>query len=42
VLASHADADAAEIAGLMRAARPQAFVTDTAATNEATTLERNA
>ncbi|MBR1280577.1 FMN-binding negative transcriptional regulator [Bradyrhizobium sp. AUGA SZCCT0177] len=44
-LASQGDADAAEIAGLMRAARPQAFmtdITDTAATNEATTLERNA
>jgi transcriptional regulator len=40
-LASQADADAREIAGLMREARPQAFVTDTAATNEATTLERS-
>ena len=40
-LASQDDADAAEIAGLMRAARPQAFPTETAATNEATTLERN-
>ncbi|MBR1234968.1 FMN-binding negative transcriptional regulator [Bradyrhizobium sp. AUGA SZCCT0182] len=44
-LASQASADAREIAGLMREARPQAFMTDiadTAATNEATTLERNA
>ena len=41
-LASQGDADASEIAGLMRAARPQAFNTETAATNEATTLERNA
>jgi transcriptional regulator len=44
-LASQGDADAAEIAGLMRKARPQAFmtdITDTAATNDATTLERNA
>jgi transcriptional regulator len=41
-LASQGDADAAEIAGLMRAARPQAFVSETAATNEATTPERNA
>ena len=40
-LASQADADAGAIAGLMRAARPQAFVTETAATNEATTLERS-
>jgi len=40
-LASQGDADAAEIAGLMRAARPQAFITETAATNEATTPERN-
>jgi transcriptional regulator len=40
-LASQGDADAAEIAGLMRAARPQAFASDTAQTNEATTLERN-
>ena len=29
-LASLDDADAAEIAGLMRAARPQAFISDTA------------
>ena len=41
-LASQGDADASEIASLMRAARPQAFMTETAATNEATTLERNA
>lgn len=40
-LASQGDADAGEIAGLMRAARPQAFMTETAATNQATTLERN-
>jgi transcriptional regulator len=40
-LASQGDADASEIAGLMREARPQAFMTDTAATNEATTLERS-
>jgi transcriptional regulator len=40
-LASHADADAGAIAALMRATRPQAFLTDTAATNEATTPERN-
>jgi len=40
-LASQGDADAAEIASLMRAARPQAFISETAATNEATTLERN-
>ncbi|MBA2401338.1 MAG: FMN-binding negative transcriptional regulator [Bradyrhizobium sp.] len=41
-LASQGDADAAEIAALMRAARPQAFPTPTAATNDATTPERNA
>ncbi|MBN8987503.1 MAG: FMN-binding negative transcriptional regulator [Rhizobiales bacterium] len=41
-LASQGDADASEIASLMRKARPQAFMTETAATNEATTLERNA
>jgi transcriptional regulator len=40
-LASQGDADAAEIAALMRDARPQAFISETAATNEATTLERN-
>jgi transcriptional regulator len=40
-LASQGDADAGEIAGLMRDARPQAFITDTAATNEATTPGRN-
>ena len=40
-LASQAEADAGAIAGLMRAVRPQAFTTETAATNEATTLERN-
>jgi transcriptional regulator len=40
-LASQGDADAGEIAGLMRAARPQAFMTETAATNQAATLERN-
>ena len=40
-LGSQADADAGAIAGLMRAARPQAFVTETAATNEAPMLERN-
>ena len=38
-LASQGDADAAEIARLMRTARPQAFMTDT--TNEATTPERS-
>jgi transcriptional regulator len=41
-LASQADADAGAIAGLMRAARPQAFTTETAAMNETTTLERKA
>ena len=40
-LAVQGNADAAEIAGLMRAARPQAFSPEPAATNEATTLERN-
>lgn len=40
-LASQGDTDASEIAGLMREARPQAFMTETAATNQATTLERN-
>jgi transcriptional regulator len=41
-LASQADADAGAIASLMRAVRPQAFTTETAATTEATTLERKA
>jgi transcriptional regulator len=41
-LASQGDAAASEIAGLMRKARPQAFTNETAATNETTTLERNA
>jgi transcriptional regulator len=41
-LASQSDAAASEIAGLMRKARPQAFTNETAATNETTTLERNA
>jgi len=35
-LASQGNADAAEIAGLMRAARPQAFTSETAAANETT------
>src|SRR5882757_8068390 len=39
-LASQGGADAGEIAGLMREARPQAFNTETAATNEAPPLER--
>ena len=41
-LAVQPDADAHVIAGLMREVRPQAFMTETAATNEATTPERNA
>jgi transcriptional regulator len=41
-LASQGDAAASEIARLMRKARPQAFANQTAATNEATMLERNA
>ena len=40
-LAVQADADARKIASLMREARPQAFAQETAATNEATTLERS-
>jgi transcriptional regulator len=35
-LAEQGNADSAEIAGLMRAARPDAFISETAATNEAT------
>ncbi len=41
-LALQADAGAGAIAGLMRAVRPQAFMTETAATSETTILERNA
>jgi transcriptional regulator len=41
-LASQGDAAASEIARLMRKARPQAFANQTAATNEATMLERKA
>jgi transcriptional regulator len=40
-LASQGDADASEIASLMREARPQAFNTETAPANEATPLERS-
>jgi transcriptional regulator len=40
-LAVQADADARKIASLMREARPQAFASETAPTDEATTLERS-
>jgi transcriptional regulator len=40
-MAAQGDAGSQQIAGLMREARPQAFASDTAQTNEATTLERN-
>jgi transcriptional regulator len=40
-MAAQGDAGSQQIAGLMREARPQAFASDRAQTNEATTLERN-
>ena len=40
-LGSQGDAGSRQIAGLMREARPQAFASDPASTNEAATLERN-
>jgi transcriptional regulator len=40
-LGAQGDADSQQIAALMREARPQAFASETASTNEATTLERS-